>query len=303
MPVKSWVWGMELYQQASFRMAEKYLLEGLNNNPYHPASNTIRYYLALTYSNLGEKREALQYLKKIVHNGAATREVYLFSSKLYAQLGKHILSAKILRKALNEFKSDQELILAYAYAVASNPTSERFYEEALRKLKAKQLVTSPESGSYFQLEAAMSALECAFGDRAVGEKLLVRSLAAGEAPAEAILLRAEILMNDGRVSQARDLAERVLKHDPFDPRPYAFLTRVYLREDEWSNPEFALQLSSTACSLTNWENPIYLSLLEISCEQAEEGDVAELVFRRNKHISQRRDFEEQIFTSPTLSLI
>jgi predicted Zn-dependent protease len=135
-----------------------------------------------------------------------------------------------------------------------------------------------DSKEQLVLDTALAAYEFRFGDSMLADRILARVLATGEAPTEAILMKAERYFEQQRGAAARELLDRVVQMEPRDPRPLALLSRLYLCFDEEEGAPWALALAKRACELSEWQNPSCLQLIAECYEALDDKNAFELIY-------------------------
>jgi tetratricopeptide (TPR) repeat protein len=291
MPVSKWVEAAELFRQSRFLEAAKCYKEGLESHAYHPAANSARFDLAYCYYRSDDYEMALRALSRLIQKRATIKEAYLLFSRIKSSLGFVISARRAVSLCHQLFPDDVQVLSCLTHvSIYSNSSDEELI--ALRKKlnEAKQKL-SIDDGLGLHLDTAIAHLEIRFGDLRKGERLLARVLATGTAPYEAVLLRGERLLEQGRIIPAREQLTRAMSASPRDHRPISLLARSYLRSGKDLNPNFALQLSQAACKVSKWQNSECLSVLVRAYEAAGEEGYAALFLERIKDLPSTKELD------------
>ena len=159
-----------------------------------------------------------------------------------------------------------------------------------------------EDASYLHIETALANIEIKRGELKKGERVLSRVLSTGEAPYEAILIRAQRLLETGRLVIARNQLERAACACPRDPKPLVLLARSYLRAGVDYNLTWAKQLAESACKLSNWENAECMSLLSRIYEEDAQPEIAEIYNEKLKELSSSKELNLSYYTSSLVKM-
>ncbi len=292
LPVTDWIRGAELFKAADFKKASFYYARGLKAKPNHKAANCARLDYAYCLYQLNDLKESIRELEKLAAGGANLKDALLLLAKLQLVTGKNRDALHTMKRCLSIFGDDVQVALCYAHVMYESDSpaqSMKLVKDFVNTFREKLSLDDP---MHVAVDTALAYYECLFGDEEVGERLLSRALASGVAPFEAILLRGERWIQQGRVQQGRDQIERAAKCCPADPRPYLRLAESYLLEGELHEPEYAVQLATVACKSSNWENEECLEVLRDAYIALEDRDMVELIDSRlakispEKHISQ-----------------
>jgi len=288
LPVLPWIAGAEYFKSGDFRLAAESYRRGLEKYPHHRANFCARLDYAYCLFQLNALSEAMAELRKVVVQEPGLKDGHLLLAKLQLYTGQAVSAARTMRRALDIFEADPQIILCFAHCViaAKGPTAQLAeVREKLRSLRARLDFADPY---YSAVDAAIACYEFRFGDIEFADQLLVRVIASGGAPFEAFLAKGEHLLENGRISQARDQFERAMCLVPQDPRPLTLLARCYLTEGDFYEPEHALQLASMACSRSHYENSEALSVLADAYSAIGDMHGAMLISARMKALTSTR---------------
>ena len=288
LPVLDWIRGAELFRDSEFRSASEYYRRGLAKHPEHVASDCARLDLAYCLFRMGEVKQALTLLKSIADEGQSIRDAALLLAQLQINCGQFYSAAATMRAALARYPDDAACEIGYCWSVmlsrhpGVNLDQVRF---RLRDLRSRVALTDSRS---VIIDSALAYYEIRYGDSEFGEQLLSRVLASGAAPFEAVLLRGERLLEDGRLTQARDQLERAMKLLPTDPRPALLLARYYLEPGDTYEAHYAFQLAQEACKKSAWEHPDTLAVLVDCYEALGEEEAAGVIGSRLRALTTAR---------------
>jgi len=247
-PVISWVRGAALYRQGKFEAAEKYYLKGLEKNSAHPAEYCARLDLAYCQFKIGKLEEAEEQLRFVAARIKNAREAHLRLARLKLWSGRGLEAAWTLRRLLREEPKDAEIVSAFLFAVLDSGAPKYMWTEALREFKE----LNEEQAKDPRVRAVRARCAIIRGEAGTWREELENIALQPEAPFEAILLFAETLLEEGKVSYARMELRRALILEPNHPRTLSMLAEIYLRSGPFYNPQYAEQLASTACRHSGW---------------------------------------------------
>lgn len=279
-PVVSWIRGAELFKEGNFKSAATHYRRGLNRKRSHKAAACARLDLGYCLYQLGDLSGALQELSTVVKGSVPLKDAYLLLSKLQLSLGRTAEGIETMKRCLSLFPDDVQATLCYAYGLFTTDAPAKqltLMKQYLLTIKEKLSLTDPLTVS---VDTALATYELRYGEKPLGEQLLARVLASGVAPFEAILLRGEQWLKEGRLQQSRDQLERAMKAQPQDPRPLMLLARTYLADGENLEPDYAAQLATAACGRSNWENAECLTVLAEAYEHLDDPDTSLLIQTR-----------------------
>jgi predicted Zn-dependent protease len=288
LPVLHWIAGAEYFKAGDFRAAAESYRRGIEKFPRHRANFCARLDYAYCLFQLNSLSEAMAELRKVVVQEPGLKDSHLLLAKLQLYTGQAVAAARTMRRALDLFESDTQVILCFAHCViaAKGPSSQLVeVREKLRALRSRLDFSDPY---YAAVDAAIACYEFRFGDGEFADQLLVRVIASGGAPFEAFVAKGERLLDGGRTAQARDQFERAMCLVPQDPRPLTMLARCYLADGDLYEPEHALQLGLMACSRSHYENPEALSVLADAYAATGDAQAAMLISARMKALTSTR---------------
>lgn len=257
LPVVSWVQAASYYRSGRFDQAIKYYERGLKKHKTHPASYCAR--MDLAYCLFREKRfqEAEKHLRQVATHLPSSKEAVLRLAKLQLWTGRSLDAAWTMRRALRTVTPDAELVALYMFAVLDNGGPGFLLKEVIDA----SLALDRDSRNDTRLMAARARLMMLKGDSKKGREYLEK-IAGGEEPfLEALLLFSEVLVDEGKIANARRHLRRAMTIAPEHPRVLSLLAESYLRSGPFYNPEYAKQLATDACRNTNWLSPREMHIL------------------------------------------
>lgn len=256
-PVLSWVFGACLYSKGRYAQAAEHYQKGLEKHPNHPAQYCARLDLAYCYFRNGQFSEAEEQLKIVTAKVPESREGYLRLARLQIWTGRSLEASWTMRRALRSLPADGELAATFLLAVLDNEGPEYLLNEAVKI--SLSVATNGESNP--RLDAARARLAMLRGDRRRGRARLEEIVSSSDVSIEAILLFAEVLIEEERIAHARRELRRALKAAPRHPRVLSLLAESYLKSGPFYNTEFAQQLAIQACQASNWMSPREMHIL------------------------------------------
>lgn len=295
LPVPAWVKAADHFRAGRFKAAANCYRVGIKSHSEHPAIHSARFDLAYCLYRSDDYEGALAELSGLIQKRAAIKEAYLLYSRIKNAMG-FVLSAKHAVSLCEQlFANDPQVLSCLSHAtVYSNGSSEELNVLRNKLYGLKQQLHLDDALS-LHLDTAIAHMEIRFGDLKKGERLLARVLATGSAPYEAILLRGERLLEQGRVLIAREQLNRAMAASPKDPRPLALAARSYLRSGKDFQPEWALQLAESACKASHWQNSDCLSVLSRAYEARGEEAYASLLVEKIKKLPSTKEMDVSYF--------
>ncbi len=284
MPVRSWIKAAACFKQQDFRSAIIFYQRGLETHASHPAAQSARLDLAYCKYRLNEIDEAYEELTTLVDGCTPLKDAYLLRSKIALIYGHASSALQTMERCLEYYPSDAKVISQYAHLALLNSMDPSQAEEVKQRLVGAKCRLSIEDHGNVLLDTALAHYEMVWGDIRRGERVLARVLATGRAPFEAVLLRGERLLAQGRILPARELLTRAMRMSSRDPRPVMMLSASYLRSGASSNLDWALQLAEAACRLSHWRNAECLGVLASVYEAKGDKGGAQLFLERTKHL-------------------
>lgn len=283
-PVLNWIAAAVAFKDGDFFRAAQRYERGLRRHPRHPARVCALLDYAHSLFRIGELSEARSVAYQAIAEGGQMPELYILIGRIEMLFGAPLKAREIIERAIQVSGATVHLKLCLAHAsiqTAVDPLDLNDIREDLLELRATLPLTDP---ALLSVDTAIAIYESRFGDTAIGERLLSRVLATGQGPIEASLFRAESYLEQGRVSSARDLLDRITLSAPHDPRAITALAHSYLMEGNF-NPDYAKQLALTACRRSNWENPKALQILTEACTANGDEDGAALFGQQLRSIT------------------
>jgi uncharacterized protein HemY len=278
-PVVSWITAAELYQKGEFEAASKLYLAGLKSQPNSPA--VINAILDLAHCLFRMKRfeESEQYLRRATVIAPHEREAYVRLARLQLWLGHASEALWTMRMCMKKVTIDPELATLFATAVVESKSSASVVAEA------QQIVSSMFSdGGFPRLEVARARLGLLGAHAITARDDLSKLASIDRGPFEAVVAFAEVLLEEGKISYARHHLQRALAVAPEHPRVLRLLAAVYLREGAFFHPDYAVQLASKACQVTDWRGVHELLMLAHAYIAANDKTAALLVATRAKDV-------------------
>lgn len=284
LPVYLWVRAARSFQSGDFFGAARYYEAGLKRHNLHPAARSARLDLAYCLYRQGEFAQASRELEALTAGIPDFRDALLLLSRIQFFLGLKNSALSLISRCVRAHPTDLRVLCAYVH-IAGALGEERdklvwakeqleLWKERLPLLDDKNVI----------VDTALSYFELHYGDLLQGERMLVRVLATGKAPYEALLMRGEGLLEEGRQIQARDLLGRAARLAPYDPRPLVHLARSYLGERSSRSGRWALDHAREACRRSLWKNTECLDVLAEAYEACRESSVAGLVKNLSKQV-------------------
>ncbi len=262
LPVYAWVKAAALYRKGQFLEAEKYYRRGLEKHPGHPAHYCARIDLAYCHFKLGRLEEAEQELRAVSTQLPQSREAYLRMARLQMWKGQPLEAAWTMRRALRQVPVDPEFASVYLIAALDSGAPGYLLSEALQASKSVEIdETRAPKLHAARARAALSTHAEESIEYQAARTRLAQISAANDAPYEAILLFAEILISEGKIAHARRLLRRGMQSAADHPRILSMLAETYLKSGPFYNAEYAKQLATTACQNTCWASPREMHIL------------------------------------------
>lgn len=256
LPVMAWIKAASLYRVGEYALAEKYYLKGLEQNPEHPARYSARMDLAYCLFKNRKIAEAEEQLRYVATHAPQTREAHLRLARLQTWAGQSLDAAWTIRRALRKIPADAELVALFLLAVLDNGGPAYLLREAVAASKS----FNTDERKHPLLEVALAKLAMFKGEEK-GRDDLARLAAQMNAPFEAVLALGEILLQEGRVAEARQELKRAMVVTPDHPRLLSLLAESYLSDGLFYQPEYGRQLAVNACQHTNWSSPREMHIL------------------------------------------
>lgn len=288
LPVAPWIRGAESFRNGDFLNATSHYKLGINLHPNHPALGCATLDYGYCLYRLNKIKEAIEALETAIELPRIPKECFLVLAKLYRNIGNDLAASEVLSKAVEQYPQHAMLNAQFALVLCATNGFSHAMSHVKYRLSSLRKEQPLDSKEQLILDTALAAYEFRFGDSMLADRILARVLATGEAPSEAILMKAERYFEQQRGSAARELLDRVVQMEPRDPRPLALLSRLYLCFDEEEGAPWALVLAKRACELSQWQNPACLQLIAECYEALDDKNAFELFQERAKSIGSTR---------------
>ncbi len=282
-PVMSWVKAAACYRRGSFAEAERLYKKGIDLNPNHPARFSARVDLAYCLFKEQKFVEAEEQLRYVSVHSPSSREAHVRLAKIQMWMGHALDAAWTMRRALGKITPDSEMVALFILAVVENGGPLYLLREAMFAYEK----LSPEQRMTPLLEAAQARLSMLRGEDTRARVKLEKIATMDKAPFEAVLLFAEFLLREGRISDARDHLRTALAVCPDHPRVLSLLAESYLKSGDSYSPDYARQLATSACQNTNWSSPRDMHVLAESNYHVGDKISALLIASKAKEVGSR----------------
>ena len=284
LPVRSWIAAAECFKSEDFKKAEQLYRKGIAAQQFHPAAQSARLDLAYCLYRLDDFDGALQELNYLTGVRTRLKDAYILRAKICLIMGQISSALHTMSQCLELFPADARVLSQYAHFCLMAPIDIDAAEDLKQRLVAVKCRLALEDQDNVYLDTALSHYELRWGDIRRAERVLARVLATGRAPFEAVLMRGERLLAQGRVLPARELLTRAMRMSKKDPRPMLVLSASYLRAGSESNFDWAVQLAEAACRVSQWKNAECLSALAKALEFKGDKAKAQLFVERIKRL-------------------
>lgn len=290
-PIYPWIMGAQLFKQSDFRSAARYYQRGIERHPGHKAEYCARLDHAYCLYRIGDLTQAVAELEPLMAVANPLKDTFLLLAKVQQILGDLRGAVDTLNRALLVFPEDVQITLQYAHTLFAAKAAKEQLEECKGLLLAVRKQLSLTDSRMIAVDAALASFELKFGDHAKGEQMMIRVLASGAAPYDALLVRAELMLDEGMLVPARGLLTRAVTMGPTDPRPLVLLARSYLMQDDSFEPAYTVQLASEGCRLSAWQNPEAVSVLVDGYTALGDTNTAELFMEQLRFITSSREID------------
>lgn len=247
-PVRPWIKAAALYRSGRFEEAEPFYRSGLTTHFQHPARISALLDLSHCLFRSRQFDEAEACLRQAVFAAPQEREAYIRLARLQLWLGFATEAAWTMRTALQRVPADPELIAIFITAVVECGGISYLLKEVREHLGSVHI----EADIYPRLEVAKARLDILDGDPVDGRTRLAELSARDKAPLDGVIAFASLLLDEGKVAYARHHLHRALTVSPEHPRVLTLLAKSYLTEGAFFEPDYAVQLATTACQVTAW---------------------------------------------------
>ena len=290
-PVADWLRAADCFVKKDFAQAAEHYERGLKAQPSHPARHCARMDLAYCLYRTGNILGSLTQLTVVTESSIALRDAYLLRAKIEDILGKPELALRSLSDGLVLFPQDLRLLISFAHACLFNGIEHERLQDVRENLLQQKRELLLDDNRQVLIDAALSHYELRFGDSESGDRMLVRVLATGIAPFEAIVIRGERLLEQRRMLQAREQLGRAMRISPRNPRPARLLAESYALPGDFCEPDWAEQLAQVACKLSSWQNRECVELLSRISDTKGDTSTAELLAERSNELSRQLRIE------------
>lgn len=280
LPVLSWIRAASAFVEGDFNAAAKFYQSGLERHTRHPARHCARLDFSYCLFRQGKLVEATKELEALLADGAVLKNAYLLLARLQHTQGASLAALSTICEYLDHSPDDIQALVAYVHVSGQSRIRLPKLQQVKAELSASKSRFLIDDHRQLLIDAALAHYEIRFGERAVGERLLARVLATGQAPTEAVLLRGEAFLEVGRIEQARQQLERAYRMSPQNPIAPRLLAETYLVPGDFEEPTWAVQLAEVSCKLSGWKNARSLEVLSRAYDVCGEDVGAELVDAR-----------------------
>lgn len=275
-PVFTWLKAADYFLNKNFKLAARHYEIGLSKHKTHPAKNCARMDYSYCLYRSGNLKDSLRELKQLCLEETEQKDCYLLAAKIYSYLGRVDLGITMINSGLRCFPEDIALLTKYLHLSLELDLEPMVIENLKDKLLELKISLNFDDINIEIIDTAIAHYYLRTERFEEGEKLLARILASGQAPFEAVLIKGERLLDLGRVVPARDQLIRAMKIAPRNPYPVLLLAESYLEQENFEDPEYALQLAKLACELSNWENVECMQTYIAALEKNNDHSTAEL---------------------------
>jgi predicted Zn-dependent protease len=261
LPVLPWLRAAQHYKAGRFEKAVTLYKAGLDRKRNHPAKLCARLDLAFCLFKLGKLSEAEQHLKLAVTQHPDSRDAQLRLAQFQMWIGHPLDAAWTIQRALKVISVDAELAALLVTASIEGGAPNYLLAEASRHLKFALNLPGISERARRKAAVAQARLTIERGDFEKGREKLYRLTCEGSTSLEAIIAYSELLIEEGKIPFARQQLRRGLLVAPNHPRVLSLLAESYLRPGQFQNPDYALQLATSACQFSDWKSPRELHVL------------------------------------------
>jgi tetratricopeptide (TPR) repeat protein len=256
-PVFSWVRASSLYRAGRYDLAIEQYQKGLKSNTDHPARQSARLDLAYCYFKVRRFKDALDILKTIINEDHLNRDAYLRTARIQSWMGHSLDAAWTMRRALQRLEPDPELVALFLLNVVEHDGTAYLVQEAFKY--GEKL--DPAYKDHPLLKTAYAKAQLYTGDRDQGRAQLLSICSQVNAPCDAFVLNAEILVKEGNIAEARHELKKAMSIIPDHPRVLSLSAETYLTSGPFYNNDYAKQLATLACQSSQWCSPRDLHIL------------------------------------------
>lgn len=289
LPVKEWIKAAHNFEKGDFLAARGYYEIGLKRCLDHPARHSARLDYAYCLYRIGDCQSAMVQLNGLIADRQQLRSSYLLLARIESVLGHNDEALAAVACCLELFPEDPRTLSCFIHIGIAAKVDLQKLEWAREQLITIKSELPLEDSKVLMIDTALADFEIRLGDELRGEQLLARVLATGKAPFEAIVLRAQRLLETGRVLPSRELLARAIRLGPRDPRPSLMLAKSYLLPDGSFEPAWAVQHATEACRVSSWQHTECLAVLAEAHEALGDSSTAELLTARIKNLLMTRE--------------
>lgn len=275
-PVRPWILAADAFRSGDYSQAAQFYKDGLGRFQSHPAAQPARFDYAYCLYREGKLAEAISEVRKLTNFGSRVKEAYLLEAKLALIVGDCSSAMEVMDRAIENFEEDLQVLSCFVHTSLYAKFGIERLTDVVTKLYSMQGELSVNDMRKVHADTALAHYEIRCGDLRKGERILARVLATGSAPYEAVLIRGERLLEQGRVMPSRIQLTRAMIAAPRDPRPVLMIARSYLKSSSEFNPTWACLLAQRACRLANWQNADGVRVLVRAYAAADRDHHAEL---------------------------
>ena len=257
LPVMSWVKANNCYKEKRYDLARHYYKIGLDRHPTHVASYAARLDLAYCYFKLRKFDEAQEQLRTLINAMPNFREAHVRLARIQSWMGHSLDAAWTLRRAIQQFKPDKELVSLFLYNITEHESTSYLIHEAVKYAEELREEKTPN----LFLDTAFAKLDLHRGNKEAAKEKLLQICAQVQRPFEALMLLAEVFLIDNEVEKSRSELKHLMKKVSDHPRVLSLLAETYLKSGDSYNAEYANQLATSACQNSQWSSPRELHIL------------------------------------------
>lgn len=283
LPVKSWIKAEMLFEKGRFAEAVEQYRSGLSTATRHPARIAAAAKLAHCLCKTGRFKDAVLTLEEAIREDPSRRDTYVRLAKLDLWLCRPRDAVSTIKECLSRARPDAEIAGLYLLAALECGESSRGVIEAYGL--ARHFNTSRNSSPF--LRTALARYDLIKGNRQRAKSALARLCSEQYAPIEAFIVMGELFLREGNTEYARKYLRKALSVSPQHPRIQTLLAESYLTEGPTRAPEYALQLASNACRVSQWENPHTMHVLAEAFYQCGKRTDALLVAHKAREVGSR----------------
>ncbi len=280
LPVRSWIKAEVLFEKGRFPDAVEYYRLGLATASRHPARIAAAAKLAHCLCKTGQFRDAVLTLEKAVREDPSRRDTYVRLTKLDLWLCRPKDAVSAIKECMSRTRPDAEIAGLYLLAALECGESSQGVDEAYSL--ARQFNTSRSSTPL--LRTALARYDLIKGNRHRARSALARLCLEQRTPIEAFVVMGELLLRDGSTEHARKYLRKALSVSPQHPKVQTLLAESYLTEGPTRAPEYALQLASNACRVSQWKHPHSMHVLAEAFYQCGKRTDALLVAHKAREV-------------------